>query len=440
MKTFLQTTLLTVAAAFSTSNAHAQSAPHTLELRSEAIRAQISRITGAEYKRNLFEPAALSNVDIAIDETATVIAAWNPEIDKRLAKATLRKRVAQSGVRKGLVEPALLLMELATITNRPDVPQLLLPAIARVFPSVGSKIKSSLAIPEISARDWQDSVSSLRRETLVTIRKSGIAPTAGLPTVGQQFRKYDPSGLGDMMMGHGSMIWAKFKNNDFDRAGYDLSKKSNIYGISRADVESCYSSCGPAIEHGRKIGRSTGVTVGPVAGAMVGVAVTWEAGPVAVAGAGKLFYEGGQKLGPPLGEAAGGAIATVQCMSRCSGEENPPVSSNPPPKSEDHEGDSHPAPPESHPAPRTDSGNNTAGGIADGKDCHTEACTTATPGRDDDGGGSSDDTGKGRHISAPQVAAPAFATSKAPWVNPVRDAMDSKSVQSSVRLSLRSNK
>ena len=402
---------------------------------------------------------ALHNLDVllSIDETALYLSQWNKDAALRIARQTLRLRVCALGVRKGLVEPVLVLSDLAVLANHKSDAVALVPTVARLYPGVGAKLADSLGLPSSALPNVRSLMPAIRGlDTAAIMKQAGLdrddgfgrglgidlqrdLDSAGLGKVGKHFRGLDPSGLADIMLGEGSMIRRSFEDEKFNPSSMTGNEKSPMYGMTRDDVASCFSSCGGTIDRGGRAGQKAGTAVGGAIGAALGGAATWESGPGAVGGIG-LGLTLGKEYGPGIGKAVGEGLAGAACVASCAGDgpktsdgepsTNEPGTtpaeegSQPPPKTQEppapKEQETPPPNKEETPPPKTSDGD------GNGKQCNGKPCEDAMPARDDDGngGGQTDDTGLGgaHHPHREQsLYVPNYTANKIPYVNPVRD-------------------
>lgn len=345
----------------------------------------------------------------SIDEVSLILGTWNPDITAKIARDIFIKRIQLMGARKGFAEPTLLLIDLAVLAGRDDIATSLAPSISRLYPKIGDNLNSSLGFDRRSLLDPSKIVG---RD--LDFDGTGSRSSRKSSHLGREFRDLDPTGMTDAIMGPDSIIGRALKNDRFNPRYQRDEDRSPTYGLSRADIASCFARCSEQVRHGATVGGAAGAVAGPIAGGAIGAALGWEVGgPV---GALKGGYDGvkdGTKYGPPAGALVGGVIAGAVCAAKTCGGTDESKSDDP-----------KPAPQEpgqvSPETPENDSD------TTDPKDCKEKSCGDAMPIRnDDDGGGETpSDTGPTHPIRPRRTAERILQTSKAPWVNPVRGGDD----------------
>ena len=145
---------------------------------------------------------------------AAVIHEWNPQFTEREVQADLYTDIKAYGVNRGLIVPALALIDLSYQTGKPAVANIVLPALSKLNPDIGNLLHNELGL----STDLGPSISANPGGTLVGIsmamRSQGIGAPDSLESLltlddmgGNAINSQLPPTL-DMIYGPGSFLSA----------------------------------------------------------------------------------------------------------------------------------------------------------------------------------------------------------------------------------------
>lgn len=259
----------------------------------------LSRVSfGATLDFDLAKKEEAARVERAIPVIAAALAAWNPTVVESEMTRELRESYREYGLQRGVVLPALMLIDMSFVVDKPGFASLIAPVLNELSPESAGVVEKKTGLPTQFAPALIDEKGRIRlpsaREKMQKALGDAFAPR----------EKRSGGGLGEALGGDDSVIGRRRLGNvkplsqdDFDEKPRAV-RKGPMSNMDQVSYGACAKRCVNDVRDGAQGWGAVGAIVGGSVGAM-------GAGAGAVPGAGA-----GGLIGAGLGAAEG--------VARCS--------------------------------------------------------------------------------------------------------------------------